>query len=84
MAAVAPPAAQVEASLPKSALTPPTSEEWNNKAEESGSDALSDLELDDDEVEEEIEPDHYYEDGRIPVFKPVHRLQKMGNMGSHD
>lgn len=53
----------------KPALTPPTSEEWN-KEEGSASDALSDLELEDDE-EEEIEPDHYYEGGRIPVFKPV-------------
>lgn len=66
--------AQAEASSSshdtKVALTPPTSEEWNNKAEESGSDALSDLEMD-DEIEEEIEPDHYYEGGKIPVFMPV-------------
>jgi len=52
----------------KAALTPPTSEEWD-KDKGSSSD-LSDVELDDDEGGE-IEPDHYYEDGRIPVFKPV-------------
>jgi len=46
-------------------LTPPTSEDWNKN---DGSD-LSDLELETDE--EEIEPDHYWGGGEIPVFKPV-------------
>ena len=70
----------------KAALTPPTSEGTNKKEEESDSE-LSDLEpeqvdepkqaeepalpeakIDEDE---EIVPDHYYEGGNIPVFKPV-------------
>lgn len=52
----------------KPTLTPPASEEAD-KHDDSGSE-LSDLEV---EVEnnEEIEPDHYYDGGRIPVFKPV-------------
>lgn len=53
---------------PKAALTPPTSEEWNKDAE-SSQDELSDLEMEEDE--EEVVPDHYYGNGRIPVFKPV-------------
>jgi len=32
---------------------------------------LSDLELDDGGDIGEVEPDHYYEGGKIPVFKPV-------------
>lgn len=54
---------------PANALTPPTSEEMNheNKEEES---ELSDLDLSDDD-EEEIEPDHYWDGGNIPVFKPT-------------
>lgn len=54
---------------PASALTPPTSEDMNNKAEDNSSD-LSDLEMDSD-AEEEITPDHYYDGGKIPVFKPT-------------
>ena len=52
----------------KSTLTPPASEEAD-KNDDSGSE-LSDLEP---EVEDngEIVPDHYYEGGKIPVFKPV-------------
>ena len=53
---------------PKSTLTPPTSEEADKY--DGSSSELSDLELDNDDVGE-IEPDHYYEGGRIPVFKPV-------------
>lgn len=62
------------------ALTPPTSENTDKKDDESGSD-LSDLEpeepLDDHPVqpkvedEEDVIPDHYYEGGKVPVFKPV-------------
>ncbi|GAB7365373.1 hypothetical protein MBLNU230_g6451t1 [Neophaeotheca triangularis] len=57
-----------------SALTPPTSEEMNNEQRmknESAESDLSDLDLDDESDGEEIEPDHYYEGGRIPVFKPT-------------
>ena len=54
----------------KPTLTPPTSEEWN-KAEGDVESELSELEdLDDDDIGD-IEPDHYYEGGKIPVFKPV-------------
>ncbi|KAI9725443.1 MAG: hypothetical protein M1828_003114 [Chrysothrix sp. TS-e1954] len=52
----------------KPALTPPTSEEGNKGDPTSD---LSDLELDDDEDEADIEPDHYYGDGKVPVFKPT-------------
>ena len=52
----------------KPALTPPASED-TNKHDDSGSE-LSDLEFD-GEFSEDIQPDHYYEGGKIPVFKPV-------------
>lgn len=52
------------------ALTPPTSEEMNHNADHDNSSDLSDLDLD-DEDEEDITPDHYYDGGRVPVFKPV-------------
>jgi hypothetical protein len=51
----------------KPALTPPTSEDLDKRDDRMSSE-LSDLESDDDE---EIEPDHYYDGGKIPVFKPV-------------
>ena len=57
---------------PANALTPPTSEEMNHdemKKEHAEDSELSDLDLDDDE--EEIEPDHYWDGGRVPVFKPT-------------
>jgi len=64
----------------KPALTPPTSEGTAKKDDDSGSE-LSDLEPEDapakskpakvEEENEEIVPDHYYEGGKIPVFKPV-------------
>ena len=67
----------------RSALTPPTSENTDKKDDESGSE-LSDLEPEEapekhpvqPKVEnvEEIVPDHYYEGGRVPVFKPVSLL----------
>ncbi len=52
----------------KATLTPPASEEAD-KGDDSGSE-LSDLDL---ELEDngEILPDHYYDGGKIPVFKPV-------------
>ena len=66
------------------ALTPPTSENTDKKDDESESE-LSDLEPEDSpeehhvqpkmEDEEEIVPDHYYEGGKVPVFKPVSVLQ---------
>lgn len=73
----------------KSALTPPTSEGSNKKDDDSGSE-LSDLEPEETtetaeaagttapepkpEDDGEIRPDHYYEGGNVPVFKPVSRL----------
>ena len=52
----------------KSTLTPPASEEADQHGD-SGSD-LSDLdvELDDHGA---VTPDHYYDGGKVPVFKPV-------------
>lgn len=59
---------------PANALTPPTSEEMNHEEKEKKENEdseLSDLDLDDEEELEEILPDHYWDDGRIPVFKPT-------------
>lgn len=60
----------------KTTLTPPASE-GTEKHYDSGSE-LSDLDIETVEKTEEnidddgeIEPDHYYEGGKIPVFKPV-------------
>lgn len=61
----------------KPTLTPPASE-GTDKHYDSGSE-LSELDAEtiekteekDNYDEEEIEPDHYYEGGKIPVFKPV-------------
>ena len=68
------------------ALTPPTSENTEKKDDESGSE-LSDLEPEEPPEEppvlpnvkdqEEIVPDHYYEGGKVPVFKPVSILQAL-------
>ncbi|KAI4184531.1 MAG: hypothetical protein L6R41_004682, partial [Letrouitia leprolyta] len=60
----------------KPTLTPPASE-GTDKHYDSGSE-LSDLDAEtiektDDKIEDddsEITPDHYYEGGKIPVFKP--------------
>lgn len=57
----------------KPTLTPPASEEAD-KQNDSGSD-LSDLEMESEE-NGEILPDHYYEGGKIPVFKPVSQSLK--------
>ena len=67
------------------ALTPPTSENTDKKDDESGSE-LSDLEpeepLEDAPIQpnvneqDEIVPDHYYEGGKVPVFKPVRILMQ--------
>jgi hypothetical protein len=64
-----PPALPHGDAAPKAALTPPTSED-NDKRDERMSSELSELDSDDGE---DIEPDHYYEGGKIPVFKPVRR-----------
>ncbi|KAF2836895.1 JmjC-domain-containing protein, partial [Patellaria atrata CBS 101060] len=53
---------------PKAALTPPTSEDME-KRERSSSD-LSDIEEEDDDIGD-VEPDHFYDGGNIPVFKPT-------------
>ncbi|KAF2791386.1 JmjC domain-containing histone demethylation protein 3D [Melanomma pulvis-pyrius CBS 109.77] len=52
----------------KPALTPPTSEDMDKRDERMSSE-LSELDSDDDG--EEIEPDHYFDGGKIPVFKPT-------------
>jgi hypothetical protein len=58
---------------PANALTPPTSEEMNvdEQQKDHEDSELSDLDLDDEEEEEDIEPDHYWDGGKIPVFKPT-------------
>ncbi|KAF7572148.1 JmjC domain-containing histone demethylation protein 3D [Pyrenophora tritici-repentis] len=61
------PAATHDDSTTKAALTPPTSED-NDKRFERMSSELSDIDSDDGE---DIEPDHYFEGGKIPVFKPT-------------
>jgi hypothetical protein len=61
------PVAQADDTTMKAALTPPTSED-NDKRDERLSSELSDIDSDDGE---DIEPDHYFEGGKIPVFKPV-------------
>ncbi|USW53119.1 Putative Zinc finger, PHD-type, JmjC domain, JmjN domain, Zinc finger, RING/FYVE/PHD-type [Septoria linicola] len=62
------------AEKPAAALTPPTSEELNEHQQKEHEDSeLSDLDLDDEE-EEEVFPDHYWDEengGKIPVFKPT-------------
>lgn len=57
-------------------LTPPASEEEMDKGNQSSSE-LSDINLDEDDDDiGEIEPDHYFDGGKIPVFKPVCGLAK--------
>ena len=58
---------------PAHALTPPTSEDNNVRVDDDASSDLSELDLD-LEDEEEVEPDHYWDDGKIPVFKPVRHM----------
>lgn len=59
----------------KITLTPPPSVKLP-KMEELSSSELSDPEP--DNLVDEIEPDHYYGGGRIPVFKPVSRARPQG------
>ncbi|KAF4556808.1 DNA damage-responsive transcriptional repressor-like protein [Elsinoe fawcettii] len=66
----------LNATAPASALTPPTSEDNDVKHEtQSVTSELSDIHEskieEEQEQEEEIEPDHYYDGGKIPVFKPT-------------
>lgn len=60
-------------------MTPPTSEEMNVDPKKDSDDSeLSDLELDDEDNDmEDVEPDHYWEGGKIPVFKPT--MEQFGN-----
>jgi hypothetical protein len=59
--------------------TPPNSADGKKEVPEGVPSDLSDLELDssiaaaleEEEAEEDIEPDHYYGGGKIPVFRPV-------------
>jgi hypothetical protein len=80
------PPAQPDDSTTKAALTPPTSED-NDKRDERMSSELSDIDSDDGE---DIEPDHYFEGGKIPVFKPVRRKAAhepsyhCGSLRAHD
>ncbi|KAL9097742.1 MAG: hypothetical protein Q9165_000068 [Trypethelium subeluteriae] len=62
------PTADEKPSVAAENLTPPASEDMD-KAAEASSD-LSDVELEDEEDIGEIKPDHYWDDGRVPVFKP--------------
>ncbi|KAF2660831.1 hypothetical protein K491DRAFT_725165 [Lophiostoma macrostomum CBS 122681] len=57
-----------ETTNPKPALTPPTSEDMDNRKERLSSE-LSELDSDDDV--EDIEPAYYFEGGKIPVFQPT-------------
>ncbi|KAL1625827.1 hypothetical protein SLS54_003299 [Diplodia seriata] len=60
-----------QASDQKAALTPPTSEDMDRGKRDGSSSELSELELDDEEDIGDIEPDHYWDGGKIPVFKPT-------------
>lgn len=66
------PAADTASKQPeqKAALTPPTSEDMDRGKREGSSSELSELELDDEDIGD-VEPDHYWDGGKIPVFKPV-------------
>lgn len=65
-------------------ITPPNSADGKKHVPDGVPSELSDLELDNhnkaapsvEAVEEDIEPDHYYDGGQIPVFKPVSLFPK--------
>jgi hypothetical protein len=59
---------------PAHALTPPTSEDNNIRVDDDASSDLSELDLDLDDDNEEVEPDHYWGEGKVPVFKPVRHM----------
>jgi len=67
VASVEAPATKHDETTTKPALTPPTSDDLGQRDERMSSE-LSDLDSDDGE---DIEPDHYWDGGKIPVFKPV-------------
>ncbi len=68
-------AAQTEVPVDKSTLTPPSSVRLPPKADDTSTSDLSDIGDDDDDIGE-IEPDHYYGGGKVPVFKPVSHLPR--------
>jgi hypothetical protein len=59
---------------PAHALTPPTSEDNNIRIDDDASSDLSELDFDLDDEEEDVEPDHYWGEGKVPVFKPVRHM----------
>jgi hypothetical protein len=55
-------------------MTPPASADGEKISPDGASSELSEVELDPNPapaVEQEIQPDHFYGGGKIPVFKPV-------------
>lgn len=58
---------------PKSLATPPASDPDTSTENRRGSiiSELTDLDIDEEDDIGEIEPDHYFDGGKIPVFKPV-------------
>lgn len=78
-------------------MTPPNSADGKKNTSDAAPSELSDLDLDHNAAapsveeataaaaveEENIEPDHYYEGGRIPVFKPV-SVDRFNQSGRHD
>lgn len=65
----------------KPTLTPPASVEPDKDA--ASSSELSEPEVESDE-REEILPDHYYDGGKIPVFKPVSHSKQGSSVESRD
>ena len=68
-------------------ITPPHSTNGKGGGSDGAPSELSDMEIDPKpeaqpdaapEEVEEIEPDHFYGDGKIPVFKPVSCLSQQG------
>ncbi|KAI9697721.1 MAG: hypothetical protein M1820_007708 [Bogoriella megaspora] len=57
-----------KSTVPNANLTPPASEDMEKVASSSD---LSDIDMDDEDDIGEVEPDHYWEGGRVPVFKPT-------------
>lgn len=61
-------APNLEQDSAKPNLTPPASVEAYKNGDSSSE--LSELDNEEDDIGD-VEPDHYWEGGRIPVFKPV-------------
>lgn len=68
--------ASFQSTATASALTPPTSEDNDIKNDTRSESDLSEVNEELEEEEEEIVPDHYYDGGKIPVFKPVSRFNE--------